>query len=167
MTGDTTASLGDTHMKDCFKCYCAKPLSEFYAHKQMADGHLNKCKECTKKDVSANRSANLERYLAYSRTVAMLPHRVKARKAYAKTPAGRAAKLEWQKRSRQLNAIKHAARAAVAYAIKKGVLTRQECEACGASKAEAHHDDYSKPLAVRWLCTTHHTAHHRLTRQEW
>lgn len=37
-------------MKKCFKCGLEKDLKEFYKHKAMKDGHLNKCKSCTKKD---------------------------------------------------------------------------------------------------------------------
>ena len=41
-------------MKQCFKCLSIKPISEYYKHPKMLDGHLGKCKECTKKDVSEN-----------------------------------------------------------------------------------------------------------------
>lgn len=37
--------------KKCFKCSIEKPLNEYYKHKKMGDGHLNKCKNCTKSDV--------------------------------------------------------------------------------------------------------------------
>ena len=37
-------------MKKCFKCGIAKELSEFYVHPKMGDGHLGKCKSCTKND---------------------------------------------------------------------------------------------------------------------
>ena len=46
--------------KKCFKCNVVKPLSEYYVHKKMGDGHLNKCKECTKSDVKLKYEENIE-----------------------------------------------------------------------------------------------------------
>jgi len=45
-------------------------------------------------------------------------------------------------------------------ALRQGKLIRQPCEICGAIKVDAHHDDYSRPLNVRWLCRSHHRLHH-------
>ena len=54
---------------------------------------------------------------------------------------------------------KRAARRKVATEIEAGRLARLPCETCGAAKADAHHDDYSKPLDVRWLCHACHIKH--------
>ena len=47
-------------MKHCFKCGEEKPLSEFYTHKMMADGHLGKCKNCTKHDTKTRLDEKLK-----------------------------------------------------------------------------------------------------------
>lgn len=47
-------------------------------------------------------------------------------------------------------------------AVKHGRLQRgTTCEQCGSDRhINGHHDDYSKPLEVRWLCGSCHTKHH-------
>ena len=54
------------------------------------------------------------------------------------------------------------AHAAVARALRLGQIIRRPCEeeGCLDLKTEAHHEDYSQPLAVTWLCRTHHRRRH-------
>ena len=47
-------------MKICFKCGKEQEINNFYKHKYTADGYLNKCKECSKKDVRKYYQDNLE-----------------------------------------------------------------------------------------------------------
>jgi len=53
--------------KICRKCGKTLPISEFYKHSQMADGHLNQCKECTKKRVMIHRNNNIDQIRKYDR----------------------------------------------------------------------------------------------------
>lgn len=131
--------------KTCFKCGVTKPLTEFYRHSMMADGHLNKCKACTKSDVRAHRAAN-DSVRQYDRERAKQPHRIAMRAQVVS---------EW----RQAHPERRAAHLAVQYAIRRGQLKPLPCWVCGA-KAEAHHPDYSHPLDVVWLCPRHHKLAH-------
>lgn len=61
---------------------------------------------------------------------------------------------------RQRNAEKYRAHLAVQRGLNNGGLVRQACEVCGDPRTDAHHDDYSAPLEVRWLCRQHHIRLH-------
>lgn len=136
-------------MKTCFKCGKSKPIDSFYRHPQMADGRLGKCKSCTKKDVSENYADKREQYAEYERKRFQKPERKKAA-------------LEYQRIRRARKPGVYRANNAVSNAIRDGRLIRQPCEKCG-DKAQAHHDDYRKPLSVRWLCRKHHLEYHGKT----
>jgi len=65
------------------------------------------------------------------------------------------------------NSEKRAAHKAVENALRKGLMVRQPCERCSTTVlVHAHHDDYSKPLEVRWLCHWHHRDRHAEMRAE-
>ena len=61
---------------------------------------------------------------------------------------------------RMRHRAKHLAHNAVQTAIARGKLLRGNCEICGSAMAHAHHDDYARPLIVRWLCKAHHEQLH-------
>lgn len=133
--------------KRCFKCGKLKPIGSFYRHPAMVDGYLNKCKECTKKDTKRNYRKNLNHYAAYERERAQRPER-------------KAKAIEYQRTRRANNPEQYKAHCAVNNAIRDGKLIPQPCEICGTEPAQAHHEDYSKPLEVQWLCRVHHLQKH-------
>ena len=139
--------------KECFKGKIIQPLTEFYTHPRMGDGHLNKCKQCTKHDVLEHREKNLEKIRAYDRDRGKLPERIKLA-----TEVNRA----W--RSKDLR--RQIAHSKVSSAIKKGELTRMPCIRCGKAKTEAHHEDYDQPLEVMWLCTPCHKQRHKELKED-
>ncbi len=121
--------------KRCFKCSQLKTLSEFYKHSKMRDGHLNKCKLCTKQDVSSNYWKNRDHYIAYEKQRG----HIRAGKPARSQPWGE--KRCAAQRSRRW-------------------LDSEPCEVCGEKQVEAHHEDHAKPLQVNWLCRKHHLAVH-------
>jgi len=130
-------------MKKCFKCEKEKPLTEFYKHKQMKDGHLNKCKDCTKSDSTDHRNNNLDKIRSYDRE------------------RGNRHKDGYLQEYRAKYPNKYKAHSMINSAIKSGKLFKDDCSECGSSdNPHAHHDDYLKPLNIRWLCAAcHHQWH--------
>lgn len=57
-------------------------------------------------------------------------------------------------------AEKARSRKALNHAVAAGKILPQPCEKCAAPKAQGHHEDYSKPLDVRWWCAKCHSQHH-------
>ena len=135
--------------KKCFKCNEVKGLSEFYKHKQMSDGYLNKCKACAKKDTNSYAINNVEKVNGYKRKWA---------------ENNKQSKTDSNQKWRGNNPIKHVAHGKVSYAISAGKLTKPiSCECCGVftDSLHAHHCDYSKPLEVSWLCSLCHKDWHK------
>lgn len=73
---------------------------------------------------------------------------------------------QYTKKDRHKRPLNHAARSFVYAAIKEGILVRpDQCSRClKKCRAEAHHEDYMKPLEVIWLCRSCHGKEHRKTR---
>jgi len=135
--------------KQCFKCKRTKELKYFYTHKQMADGHLNKCKSCAKKDVQ-------KRYDDPNNRKKITDYEKKRNKR----PERKLNRLKYNRKRRLNNPGKIKARNAVNNAIRDGRLIKEPCEVCGNIKSEGHHPDHRSPLKVIWLCLKHHREHH-------
>lgn len=137
--------------KQCFRCHRTLPLSDFYKHKMMGDGHLGKCKSCTREDVRLSRLANLEKTRAYDRD------------RNRNNPERKRKDREKQRNKRAKEGVVYtSAHNIFSRAIKTGKIVRPDhCSRCLIQcQPQGHHDDYNFPLDVMWLCPPCHAQRH-------
>jgi hypothetical protein len=113
----------------------------------MADGRVNKCKVCNRRDVQRNRQNKREYYCIYDSKREKSVDRIEQKKRR-------------NNKRRLLYPEKYKANYLIKNMIRDGKLERKSCYLCGEPKTEAHHPDYSKPKFVVWLCSACHHAIH-------
>lgn len=150
-------------MKKCNQCGIEKEFTEFQIRRASKDGFTARCKKCLseydKKRFKEDPKVKA-RHKAYQKTEAGKEAMNRARRKYVENNKDKIAEI--CKKYRENNKKKYQCHGIVAYAIKCGNLTSKPCEVCGERKVEGHHDDYDKPLEVRWLCRKHHAEWHRI-----
>lgn len=125
----------------CNECKETKPLEQFPQSKVNKYGRRPVCRVCyrTKQRESWNRR---------KLDPVVKARVIEQRRAYD------------EKRNKGAFYYKRYARTLTACAIKTGRLVKLPCEICGSIIVESHHEDYFKPLEVRWLCKKHHIEYH-------
>lgn len=136
--------------KVCTGCGAEKPIEEYGRRNRTADGRKARCKDCEREAQRRWAAANPAKA------------RARARRSYRNNADTIKARSAAYKRANREKARAHSA---VEYAVNVGNLEKpDECEECGtaAEQLHGHHEDYSKPLAVRWLCPRCHKEAHRV-----
>lgn len=133
--------------KICTGCGLEKEISCFYKKKQRGkDSFCAKCKDCERIAYREKRLRNPETF------------KQKDKRFYENNR-----EKVISKRMRWYHENKHkvSAHEKVKRALLNGELVKKVCSVCGDKKSLAHHEDYTKPLSVIWLCSKHHmTLHH-------
>lgn len=140
----------DATTKACIECAEEKPLSAFYRHAEMGDGHLNKCKECVREYQRRRHREKIENDPEWRER-----ERERSRK-------------KWRERHHLWSSSSRSSEVGdeVKNAVRRGDLVpASRCEDCGHDfsefRREAHHPDYDEPLEVEWLCSLCHGKRHR------
>ena len=166
----------------CIKCGKRKPVSMFprYKNRKGILLHNHKCKDCTnaykhehylnnmqvyKDRAKKFHEDNHDEYIQYLRKYYRENKEELLEKAKIYVSSHREMSRDRCRRWRNnpANFIKNKAHSAVSHALRNGSLLRPtSCSICGREcKPEAHHEDYSKPLDVVWVCKQcHENTHH-------
>lgn len=157
----------------CTKCGEDKELTEFPKSKRTKSGVTNPCKECgrrySKRRYETDPAAKIAKVTEYNQSATGREkakiwrdenrERFKGYEANRDKSSRGVSRRDYNARHPQ----KYAARNITSNAIRAGKLIKQPCLICRSETSiQAHHDDYSKPLVVTWLCNDHHKAWHRV-----
>jgi len=129
-----SVSIKYTKEKICPSCKVMKPLEAYYIVPNATHRRSTLCMPCERE---------------YKHT-------------YSLTDGGTIVKRRTAKKMKQKYPEKHSARAKLRYAVKTGKIIKPvECENCSnVLPLHGHHEDYDKPLDVKWLCTICHLDAH-------
>jgi hypothetical protein len=161
-------------MKECIRCGDTKPIAEF--GKTSAGNPRSWCLECHRAYKAAwkktakgrasearsrvNRKSKIEEWRKENVERVREINRKAGRRYYERNKEKMSAKA---RRRRIEQPEKWRAVRMVNDALFFGILTKpSRCEACNdlKRKLQGHHDDYWRPLDVRWLCPPCHAQHH-------
>ena len=156
--------------KRCARCKEWKSRDSFHRSSDKFDGLCPYCKPCVaayniinraKPHRKAQKKAWAANYRQSKKGKAVERRRdkTKERREYSKNHIA-----NWRKK----NPEKVIAHKKLNDAIRRRVISREPCQVCGKkpekingkNTIDAHHADYSKPLAVKWLCKIHHAEEH-------
>lgn len=150
-------------MKICKKCKVLKNLGDFYKHDRMIDGHLNVCKNCTKKRISDYwyknaKTLRIKERIRWQKRK-LNPQEMKRRADYQKSYRVKNKKII-AIRQRKYRA-QHKDIIAAYNQVHRKLIAPEYCEICGeCCKPHGHHADYNKPLEVIWVCSVCHRGIH-------
>jgi hypothetical protein len=135
--------------RTCVRCQKTLPLHLMAKNPTCIGGRRQVCLACDAADTRRRHHENPAR--AYART-----------EPYRKSEQGKKNAYKAHLAQRKKFPEKFKARAAVRYAVVTGRLIKPTlCPNCDkAGRIEGHHPDYSKPLDIKWFCSTCHKAEH-------
>lgn len=147
-------------MKICKKCGESKALNKFSKDKRGPSGRTGTCQKCQTKRQKLWRDNNIEKVRAKKRE-----YRAKNKDMFMESGKkyranNKEASRNSTRKYRMNNKEKYIAHGAVKSAIRSGKMKKMPCVICGDIKSVAHHEDYSKPLEVVFLCRKHHVERH-------
>jgi len=156
--------------KKCTKCKKIKLASGFYRDARIKSGLKADCKACCRLydrseagRLKQARHRKTEKFKLSQAKHEKTERRKRSKVEYRKSDAGKLSNIKGVDKYKSSNPLKIKAHSVICVAIHSGRMENpgncSECKITG--KAEAHHDDYSLPLDVRWLCRKCHIAWHR------